>query len=136
MPARHADAQALQRLRQRVPLGAPVTTLSSKAQSATLRAIGPGSVAGVRNRHDAGLRPPTGAGAKSDDAAQRRRHAHRAAGIGTHPPGASRAATATAVPPLDPPGMRSVRIRIVGRAEGGVVVGDAEGEFVHVAFAE
>ena len=68
---------------------------------------------------------------------------HSAAGMRTDPPvsepmppGASRAATATPVPPLDAPGMRSRRVRIARRAEGGVVVGDAVGELVQIAFAE
>ena len=42
----------------------------------------PGGVAGVRDRHDAGLRPAAGRRPEADDAAQRRRDAHRAAGVG------------------------------------------------------
>ena len=68
---------------------------------------------------------------------------HSAAGMRTEPPvsepmppGTSRAATATPVPPLEPPGMRVGSYGLRAGAEGGVVVGHAVGELVQVGLAE
>ena len=50
--------------------------------------------------------------------------------------GARPAATAAALPPLDPPGTLVVVPRVLHRAEAGVLVRRAHGELVHVGLAE
>ena len=76
MLARHAEAQPLQRGRRNLERARRSRRRRCSTQSATLRVIGPGGIARVRDRHDAGLRPAAGGRAKTDDAAQRRRDAH------------------------------------------------------------
>ena len=88
-------------------VGPPVTTPSSNTQSATLRVIGPAvsRVCEIGTMPACDQRPVVG---------RRPTMPHSAAGMRTDPPvsepippGAMRAATATPVPPLDAPGIRS-----------------------------
>ena len=85
---------------------------SSRATSPTVRPIGPTvSRVWLIGHHAGVVVAALGAAiadrrAQPDDAAQRRRNAGRAAGVGAEPAGTMRAAIAAAVPPEEPPGMR------------------------------
>ena len=111
-----------------------VTTPSSNTQSATLRVIGP-AFAGMRDRHDAGLRSAPGGRARPT-------MPHSAAGMRTDPPVSKpcrrarcarrpRRRRRRSMPRESDPGRRIAR-----QTTSGVVVGDAVGELVQVGFAE
>ena len=74
------------------------------AVSSTVRANGPGLIQRRGEGDDAPARAAAIGRLHADDAAESRRLADRAAGIGASAPGAIRAATAAAEPPEEPPG--------------------------------
>ena len=132
--ARHTQAQALQRGHGK--------HRTAGHHGVEQRAIGdatrhrPCGVARVRDRHDARLRPAQQRRPKPDDAAQRRRDSHRAAGVRAdatgHDARAHRSADAAARTARN---ARAV-VRVAHRAERGVVVRDAVGELVQARLAE
>ena len=134
MAARHAEAQALQACRGR--------RRAAGDDGVEQRAIGdaarhrPGGVAGVRDRHDALLRPAAGRRPEADDAAQRRGNAHRAAGVRADAAGHHARAHRDAGAAARAAGNAARVVRIARRAERGVVVGDAVRELVQVGLAE
>ena len=108
---------------------------SISAASVTSRVSGPALVERRGERDHPVAADRAVGGLEPDDPAQRRRLADRAAGVGSDRPRRRPAATAAALPPLEPPGTRLAVPRVLDRAEARVLVGRAHGELVLVGLA-